>query len=119
MAMAWVSEAAPSATVEIRLERILVLASLVLASLVLATPVLDTAEAVSMEEVARYRSLEPFQEAQSRAPWLFQVRHTAAMLAAASVCLARTAADMLAHMVARTARPTTTTSVYQTWVGTP
>lgn len=107
--MAWVSEPAPSATAEIRSERFLVLDTLVL-----DMPVLDTAEAVSMEEVARYRSLEPFQPAQWGVPWLSRVRHTAAMPA----CLPRTA-DMLAH-IAHTAHPdTTTTSVYQTWVGTP
>jgi len=113
--MAWVSEPVPSATAEIRSERFLVLDTLVLDTLVLDMPVLDTAEAVSMEEVARYRSLEPFQPAQWGVPWLSRVRHTAAMPA----CLPRTAADMLAH-IAHTAHPdTTTTSVYQTWVGTP
>ena len=112
--MVWASEPAPSAIAEIRSERFLVLDTLVLDMPVLDMPVLHTAEAASMEEVARYRSLEPFQPAQWRVPWLFRVRHTAAML----VCLARTAADMLAHIV-HTAHPDTTTSVYQTWVGTP
>jgi len=115
--MAWVSEPALSATAEARSEDILVLATLVL----------DTAEAVSMEALAHYRSPEPFQVAQSYRVPCFRVRHTRSWAAelrtlvasvclgrtaelrtlAASVCLGRTAADMVgrtvADMVGRTA----------------
>jgi hypothetical protein len=153
--MAWVSEPALSVTAEIRSEHILllatlVLAMLVLATLVLATLVLDTlvldtaeAEAVFMEALAHYRWPEPFQVARwYRVPY-FRVRHSwAAGTLAASVCLHRTAADILGRtavdilgrtaadilgrtaadtlgrtavdMLGHTAHPDTNTSVYRT-----
>jgi len=136
--MAWVSEPALSVTAGIRSEHILLLATLVLATLVL-----DTAEAVSMEALAHYRWPEPFQVAQwYRVPY-FRVRHSwAAGTLAASVCLDRTAADMLGRsavdmlgrsavdmlgrtaadilgrtavdILGHTAHPDTNTSVYRT-----